>query len=201
MILDQSDIQSINKHFDDNVDKYDINDSRIVNWNNKYSQFIRFKILCDIADLKKTSILDVGCGVGDLYNYLQLRFQEFTYEGIDINTKLLRKAEQKYPKAKFSNKPIDEFQSGTFDYVFASGLFGHRLDDYENKYFEIIEKMYNIAQKGIGFNMLKAGVHPENEVFVTFGPKYIVKKLEQKYQNVTVIQDYLPHDFTIHILK
>ena len=37
-----------------------------VGWNNREKQELRFRVLCEIASLNGRSVLDVGCGLGDL---------------------------------------------------------------------------------------------------------------------------------------
>jgi len=64
-----------------------------------------FKLLTDIVDysnkpLAGTSVLDVGCGTGDLYNYLIQR-QISDYIGIDIYHMSVEYAAMKYPKGHF----------------------------------------------------------------------------------------------------
>jgi len=42
-------------------------DPRSSHWTNIDSQLFRFNQLCKIANLNGKSILDIGCGIGDLY--------------------------------------------------------------------------------------------------------------------------------------
>jgi len=42
-------------------------------WGGEESQKQRFDVLLSIGDLNGKSVLDVGCGFGDLYGYLRQR--------------------------------------------------------------------------------------------------------------------------------
>ena len=65
-------------------------------------QLFRFEKLIQIGNLSGSRVLDLGCGIGDLYPYLLERFENIDYTGIDIVPELVAYADQKYPKAKFS---------------------------------------------------------------------------------------------------
>lgn len=45
-------------------------------WNERAGQQIRLKILLGIGDLTAHSVLDAGCGHGDLFEYLIERFPQ-----------------------------------------------------------------------------------------------------------------------------
>jgi len=64
-------------------------------------QELRFKVLCDIADLSGSSVCDVGCGFGDLLPYLRTHFADITYTGIDISPSLVHKARELHPEVDF----------------------------------------------------------------------------------------------------
>src|SRR5262245_65308735 len=58
-------------------------DIRTLGWKNREEQNLRFKILCDVGDLSGASVCDVGCGFGDLLDYLRStvgRSEEHTSE-------------------------------------------------------------------------------------------------------------------------
>ena len=50
--------------------KYGV-DARALDWGSRESQQLRFKVLSEVRMPASASILDVGCGQGDLYLWLQ----------------------------------------------------------------------------------------------------------------------------------
>ena len=40
-------------------------------YSSKESQYLRFKYLTEIANIRESTILDYGCGLGHLYNFLK----------------------------------------------------------------------------------------------------------------------------------
>src|SRR5262249_27257091 len=57
---------------------------------------IRYQILCEVGLRDGVSVLDLGCGFGDLVRYLGERGLKIDYEGCDINPDLIEVARRKY---------------------------------------------------------------------------------------------------------
>jgi 2-polyprenyl-3-methyl-5-hydroxy-6-metoxy-1,4-benzoquinol methylase len=139
--------------------------------NDKYGNF---KLLTDIVNysgkpLKGTSVLDVGCGTGDLYNYLIQRGVK-DYQGIDIYHMSVEYAQMKYPEGNFITSDFLAFETEqSFDYVFSSGALAAVLEtnNYEMMA-AFIEKMWNLCNVGVAFNFLTREYPKEkdNELFL-----------------------------------
>lgn len=200
-MLSGSDKQKMYSFYKELLEEHGPYSPSSLSWNNEFTQFIRFKVLCEIAKLERSSLLDVGCGLGDLYLFLSNVASDFKYSGIDIVPDFVLHAKEKFPEAEFQLKEIHEFQKDSFDYVLASGIFAFRIPDYQKKYFETIKNMFSVAKKGVGFNMLDSKVHPSDEIFVTFEPQEIKKFCEGFCKHVKLVQGYLPQDFTIFLYK
>ncbi|MDT8392135.1 MAG: class I SAM-dependent methyltransferase [Lentisphaeria bacterium] len=71
----------------------------------------RREILKHISPTKPTSVLDVGCGTGQLYADLCRHFNSvpFSYLGIDPSERMLQKAREKHPDANFKHVSADTF--------------------------------------------------------------------------------------------
>ena len=67
-------------------------DIRTVGWGNDRDQILRFEVLFRGLEPRGKTILDVGCGLGDLVPYLERRTDgDFKYIGIDVASKLVGK--------------------------------------------------------------------------------------------------------------
>ena len=172
---------------------------RGVKWASKESQFTRFKVLCEIAsDSFQSRILDVGCGLGHLVDYLLSQSFTGTYEGIDIVDQMVVNAKKRHPTFDFKTNDIDAIVCGSVDYVMASGLFAF-VD--LNLIQEMIPQLFLRATKGLAFNCLStAAVHKEADVFYQ-DPTEIINFCKSITPTVMLRHDYMPHDFTIYMMK
>lgn len=134
-----------------------------------------FKLLTDIVTytnkpLTNTTVLDVGCGTGDLYNYLLQRGVK-DYLGIDIYKMSVEYAQMKYPEGTFITTDFLTFNQDakTFDYVFCSGALAAILETDNYKMMAaFIKKMWSLATIGVAFNFLTREYEKEkdNELFL-----------------------------------
>lgn len=105
--------------------------------------------------LENTSILDVGCGTGDMAGFLSSKGIK-TYLGVDIFEPSIKRAREKYPAAEFI---VGDFLSldfsEKFDFVFSSGALSTILES--DNYLILkswVEKMWQLSKIGICFNCL-----------------------------------------------
>ena len=62
-------INVIRSYYDDNMQRSE-KDHEILGWESKEAQYERFAALADNVDLEGKKLLDVGCGLGNLLEYL-----------------------------------------------------------------------------------------------------------------------------------
>jgi len=96
--------------------------------------------------VENTKVLDLGCGNGRFYEFLEKNTEErFEYTGIDNNKELLNIAKEKYPKGKFENIDIlenIERIEGTYDLVVGFGITHHIPNkEFRLKWFNQVSKM------------------------------------------------------------
>jgi len=174
-------------------------DHRGVKWTCAESQFIRFKILCEMADdIFSSSILDVGCGLGHLVDYLKNNHFTGIYKGIDIVDQMIVLASKRHPAFDFQTNDIDSIEIDKHDYVLASGIFA-LLEAKHVK--DLIPSLFMRAKKGLAFNCLSSRA-PEKEDGMHYQIPgdifHFCKKLTHK---VRLREDYLQHDFTLYLQK
>ena len=177
--------------YSETLREYGPNDPRAVKWGTKQTQYFRFTILCDIADLTNATVVDLGCGLGDLYDYLLTQGFRGAYIGTDPNGDLLEAAKKKYPDARFQ----DILPKG--DYVLMSGLFNEEIPNRDQEIKKTLTEAFTAASKGIAYNgICKAGGMATSDPAELFS--WCVKNLTEF---VTLRQDYRGGNFTLYLYR
>ena len=73
-----------------------------------------YDLFCDSVNKKGATILDVGCGPGNITRYLLKKRPDFSIEGIDISSNMIELAIANNPEAQFTvmdSREIDKLQS------------------------------------------------------------------------------------------
>ncbi len=143
-----------------------------VDWNCEEAQELLFFALLDGLNKEhlrsgKVKILDVGCGLGALYDFLKRRGYKVDYTGIDIAPEMVKECQRRYPKATFEVRDILEnpYPENSFDYVFLSGSVSLRLHNHERYVRRMIYRMFSFARVALSFNLLSARALLESRAF------------------------------------
>lgn len=168
----------------------------------KGEQEIRFQVLSEIGNLGNCSILDVGCGFGDLYGFLINKGIKIQYTGVDINQQLLEIGKELYPSASFEVMDFDEeVIEKKFDWVFASGIFNFKLENNEQFIQNMLSKMFTISQNGVTVDFMSSYVDFQNEGAYHANPNKIFSYCKQLSRRITLRHDYMPFEFCVYIYK
>lgn len=163
-------------------------------WGSDASQLLRWKVLLEAPVGEYTSLLDVGCGAGDLCERIPSHVE---YTGVDEEPQMIHFASIRHPNRRFICKDIllcDE----KADFVVSSGLFTFRREEF---FEEAIRKMWRLCNKGMAFNSLSTwGRAPVNGEFRA-DPCKTFDFCHTVAPYVTLRADYMRHDFTIYMLR
>jgi len=191
--------QRLMRFYDEHLQRYGAHDPRALGWRSAHSQQERFKVLAEIGGLRNTSVLDEGCGVGDLYPFLEERFPGIQYTGVDINPEAIAMAKEKHPDAAFVCADFTEYEGGFFDYVLSSGALTFHIDGHEEVYRAHIRKMYELSRIGAAFNVLDASAITQDEEYAGYVPSELLAYCQTLTPKLTLRHDYSPEDFTIYL--
>ena len=172
-------------------------------WKCLYSQRKRFEVIAGAADFDNCCILDVGCGRGDLKAFLDERFADFSYIGIDHVPEFIAQAQARYaasPRTWFHSCDFSKLVLPRVDYVIASGALGYRCAQ-PQFHVEMVRRMYQAAGRGLIFNALDAARFPEHPLLVGRDRKQLVAFCRELSPDVAVIRGYLDDDFTVCIYR
>lgn len=171
----------------------------VLDWASARSQEARFAVLVDHVDVSGKSLLDVGCGLGDLWGYLTRRGVATDYTGVDLLDKMVLAAQQRHPGGRFVQADIfssDDF-GGTFDVVYCSGAFNLNLGNNLEFLPLAIRRMCRLSRQYVVFNLLHVRAASEQHRYFYYDPAEVRQLLTSPHCGVQIIDDYLPNDFTV----
>jgi len=127
-------------------------------WENQQVQELRFEVLLDCGLAAGDSVLDVGCGFGDLYYYLKARELEVDYTGIDLSPDMIEAAQARTPQAQWAVGDLFDFdpKPQAYDWVMLSGALNEPLQDSGEYLQAILPRLYQTCRKGLALNLLNA---------------------------------------------
>jgi SAM-dependent methyltransferase len=175
-------------------------------------QYLRFKHLVSLINIKENDkVLDVGCGLGDLSNYLKVNKIYCEYLGIDFIKEFIQEASKLHSNKRTKFRKLDIYKKKfpkNYDWLILSGLFNDKTKNSEVFMYKIIKKMYLSCKKGIVFNGLNKYVdYEDKELFYNYPDKvfkYCINNLS-KYivlkTNYQLKKNTIPFEFTIAVFK
>jgi ubiquinone/menaquinone biosynthesis C-methylase UbiE len=204
--LTQDDLQNITRFYNERF-KQCGNSITANGWKDQASQFLRFEYLIKDFDIQGKTILDVGCGLGDLYQFLTNKFGDnFQYIGIDISSALLTQAKLNYPadNAQFIECDIFTFQeycSTDIDYAVESGMLSFKVANNEQYAQQVMAKMFQLAKLGCSLNFLSTNVDFQLDKNHHYDPEQVTAWAIKLTSNLTLYDDYPLWEFTVSLLK
>jgi SAM-dependent methyltransferase len=186
--------------------KEGLSDHKSVGWGSKESQYLRFKILTEIDELSKNNVLDVGCGLGELFNFFTNNSIKInSYKGIDISRDLILEAQNRFDKKKkatFEFINIDKLKGHEdYDYVFLSGALNLKVENNLIYAKKVIKKMYSLCRKGVACNFLSSYADFSLEKDYHYSPEEIFSYSKGLSSRAVLRHDYPLYEFTLYLYK
>jgi len=175
--------------------------SEILGFSSNASQHVRFSTLIGIGDLEGRSVLDVGCGAGDLFTYLREAVGEIDYRGVDIHAGLIDYASGRYPEGRFEVRDVLAYDAtDEVDYVLSSGVFGLAPNGDPDFIRAMLTRQFALARIGVSVNFLSARTpNPMDERSHYADPTEILELAFTLTRNVVLRHDYKANDFTLYL--
>lgn len=162
---------------------------------------LRHRILTEIGVREGCTLLDLGCGFGDYFGYLQSVGCNVDYVGYDINPKLVQMAARQHPEATFQVKDVLSEPFPTFDFVVASNVLNLRLQEQDN--YALLDEMmrvcYQHARRGVAVDFLTSYVDFQTPEAFHYEPEQVFAMAKRITKRVTLRHDYPLYEFCIYL--
>lgn len=197
-------INNIIKSYSNEFKKYG-DSPKAVMWP-KGRQNLRFDALMQhVPKNKRFTILDFGCGLSHLIEYLTQNYGDFEYTGCDIVDDFLNHNRKKYNQHKFFNS-IDNQVRKNYDYILVSGtfniLYSDDIDKNTKLVYDQIKLLFEKCNIAISINFMNDQVdykspnaYHQNVIEIY---DFCCKNLSKR---IIINQSYMPYEFTITIYK
>lgn len=208
-------MQKVINYYHNLLEQYGANDERSLGWS-KHKQDIRFAQLFRflLPEEKKEgtgSLLDIGCGFGDLYTFIKnnSQFSRIDYFGIDMMEEFIDIAVRNHPEIcdKFKCCEFLKMEGEQrYDYCVGSGIFGHKMYESEDAIYELVEKQLGKALEqsriGVAFDFLsdKVDYRTSREDFHA-SPEKILEISYRLSRRVIIDNSVMPFEFCVTIFK
>jgi SAM-dependent methyltransferase len=182
-----------------------------VSYTSRESQRARFRILIEHTVPDKSApltLLDLGCGLGDLYGWLaENGYATIAYMGMDISAAMVRAAGENYPSGNFRRGNFLDDELDPHDIICASGSLTYVFEAVEDQAARIeglIQKAWEKARRAFAFNLLDARARP-----VSGADRYLYYADKARFLDycktlcpgARLVDGYLDNDFTIVMEK
>lgn len=176
-------------------------DPKTLGWS-KNKEIIRFKVLSQIGQFENCSVLDVGCGFGDFLKYLKQKNINVEYTGVDLNADLITIAREQHPEVLFLVGDFEElYFEQKYDWIIASGLFNHRLENNYQFITNVLSKMYNLSRRGFAADFLNSYVDFRDQDLFYAEPETVFSICKKFSRRIILRADYMPFENCIYCYK
>lgn len=177
------------------------NDPKSLFWKSLGASHQRFRQMWAEIDFNGKSVLDVGCGFGEMAKFLTKRYEGVRYVGVDIVPEFMNIARERYSNLRFEVR--DYFEDPLpekFDIVLTSGALNLNISGNMDFRKKAIRVMWEHTKKVLAFNMLGGHPQPENKKDSNIWYADSLEILEycmSLTRRVVFHANYHPRDFTI----
>ena len=171
---------------------------RACGWGSRASQHARFAVFTEEVPLDG-SVLDVGCGLGDLYGYLRDSGRvPAAYRGIDLSPSMVDSARGAFPGVDFAVEDLLATRpERCYDHVVASGIFTYIGESNVELFHQLIEAMYARCARALVFNSLSTWATDEAHGEFRADPVDTLRFVASLSSRLRLRTDYHPRDFTV----
>ena len=167
---------------------------------------LRFRAIDSFITRPGIRVLDYGCGLGYLYQYLRNAGHDIAYTGVDILSDFVYACRKKHPDATFNQVDALANICGEYDVVFSSGVFNLRThdDQLESKAYVLdrVEQLFAMASEVLICDFLSAFVDFQQSDAQHFSAgeiaEFCVSRLGRRFQ---LRHDLLPYEMTLVVWK
>lgn len=167
-----------------------------------HKQAIRHAIHATALRGERPTILDVGSGIGQYYQYLLTHGVPCDYTGYDIVGEYVAFCRTTYPQAHFEERNIFEVGiDGMFDTVVMSQVFNNRYAHSDNMAVmaQAMQLAFAHSRVSVSIDMMSSYVDYQSDELFYYAPEAIFALARSMTKRVIIRHDYRPFEFCVQL--
>jgi SAM-dependent methyltransferase len=194
-------LSDLTEDYEKSLKEYGAGPKALLWWDYR-SMAIRFRELVTDISIDGKSILDAGCGMGDLLPFLYAKSTSFRYLGVDTNKGFINIAKERYEGHQFKVADPFKHKVGDFDVVISSGVMNGNRPGWLEQRKQMIKALFDQANQALVFNMA-GGLKPiKHDSLIAYADaQEIFTYCGTLSKRVILRTQYLKKDFTIVMFK
>lgn len=164
------------------------------------SQQKRFAAAAALGCFHGASLLDVGCGFGDLLAWLNARGVRPRYTGLDLCVPMVERCRKRFhdADARFVvGDALTHEVEEPYDYVVASGIFGYAARGTRARVQPTLERLFAMTRIGLAVNFLSRCAPSRSPGRLYLHAADVLGFALTLTPAVRMDHTYLPNDFTL----
>lgn len=177
---------------------------KALGYGRRSSQEKRFTAALALGSFHGRSLLDIGCGFGDLLAFLNARGVQPRYTGVDLCAPMIERCKRRFDRsdAQFViGDALDYEPEAGFDYVVASGIFGYAARGTRARLRPTVQHLFCLAGIGLAVNFLSGCTPRRSPGRLYVYPWDMLQLALGLTPAVRLDHAYLPNDFTLCLYK
>lgn len=193
--------EKISTYYDELVTVYG-HDPKSCDYGQSASQRSKFCVLSSCADYSGKSVLDIGCGFADYYDFLSAKYPHIDYHGVDLSVSMISMARKIHPNLHLEVRNVFEnAPEKKYDIVTANGIFYLLGNNAWKLMCCFIQKMYDMSEEVVAFNSLSTWTKDKEIGEFYANPEKTLAFCKTISPWVALRHDYHSRDFSIFIYK
>ncbi|MFA5147162.1 MAG: class I SAM-dependent methyltransferase [Candidatus Omnitrophota bacterium] len=202
--MDEKSKREMNTYYSGRLKEYGPTKEALV-YRSDRQQTDRYALLADIEPMaKESSLLDVGCGLGFLCDYLRSYGWKGKYTGIDINPDMIKASQKRLPKDNFLCKDIlTERFDEQYDYVFCAATVQLRPTNGDPvEYMQaMVKKMFSLTRGALAFDVFSGRVDYQDKDKLYVDPARLLDFCYTLTRRVVLRNDTRPYELMMYLYR
>jgi trans-aconitate methyltransferase len=178
------------------IASFGVVDARAMGWVDAASQSSRFEAIASAIDFNDSSVIDVGCGTGDLKAFLDTRFGGLSYLGVDQVPEFVAQARTRFAGVERCSFELGDFNAMVFpraEHVVACGVLNYRSSSAQHV-FASMARMFTAATRTVAVTVLDEAHFQGHPLLVGRDVDEIVAFCRKLAPRVDVLVGHAPND-------